>query len=693
MKLDLVRIMLTVALCLTASSVRAENPGHSAHALLIAVSDYRGTAGLESLNGPTNDIELMRKLLIYRFHVSKANVKLLINGNAKHTSIETAFADLAKAVKPGDFVYIHYSGHGSTAADPQEQSGEDQTWVSYGARSSKTMGKDNMDVLDKEIALWLKPLYEKTDEVVFVSDSCHSATVAKGDRRGVRSAPGSLKPHPLLATLPRLPPPTNGLRVGAARDWESAVELDPKTGASCDSAKNCYGVFTWYWADALNNSRPDASWTEIFNRARALVATRITVSQRPQMEGAGDRRVFGGIPTERAPVVGVIRVNADGSFALDSGMLSGVTVGSIYERVDDDVQRNPGKASLKITDVRPLDSDASTVEGKFHAGDIVRESAHATSVPPIRLNVASDFASTVVRQIRESVQAAQSNKLAAFVLETDPAKADWWIRVVRSKVAPAGSPLTSTQLRLPESDACAALPCTPPSIWVVSRPGNLLHQTLRIEVDEPSKAIDTLIERLRKFARSQEIKRLAAVGSTVPARLRLSVIRRSGADPKEGCKTAAKDPTAQGWSTFGPYLLQQMTTTPVLDDCISFSLENTDHQKSWYAYVIVIGPDLAVQMIFPAPGADEDDARIVPDARIPVPAAYRLNAPGIETIMLIASARPVVSIRNLEQVGVKGETSYIGRLLAGAIRRKGDPERFDVQAWGAESVDFVIAKP
>lgn len=89
-------------------------------------------------------------------------------------------------MQPGDFVYIHYSGHGSQTADLNfdEYSGNDQTWVSYGARQDeneqKDKQKDNYDVLDDEIDNWLSDLYAKTDQIVFVSDSCHSATVFRG---------------------------------------------------------------------------------------------------------------------------------------------------------------------------------------------------------------------------------------------------------------------------------------------------------------------------------------------------------------------------------------------------------------------------------------------------------------------------------------------------------------------------------
>jgi len=69
----------------------------------------------------------------------------IIIKDATHTGIEKAFNALTERVKSDDFVYIYYSGHGSQTDDlnGDEPSGLDQTWVSYGARTSDEAHKDN----------------------------------------------------------------------------------------------------------------------------------------------------------------------------------------------------------------------------------------------------------------------------------------------------------------------------------------------------------------------------------------------------------------------------------------------------------------------------------------------------------------------------------------------------------------------
>jgi len=149
------------------------------HALLIGIQDYSNTP-FNSLKGPVNDIKLTEDVLRKRFGFSNDNFITLLDDKATHTGIENAFEALIKRVNPDDFVYIHYSGHGSQTADLNGDEKQDQTWVSYGARTSDEAHKDNYDVLDDEINAWMAQLYDKTDQVVFVSDSCHSATVSRG---------------------------------------------------------------------------------------------------------------------------------------------------------------------------------------------------------------------------------------------------------------------------------------------------------------------------------------------------------------------------------------------------------------------------------------------------------------------------------------------------------------------------------
>ncbi len=215
------------------------------HALLIGIQDY-GSSQVPSLNGPHQDIDLVEATLKDAFGVSK--IDKLVDAEATHTGVRKAFEKLTKDVKPGDFVYIHFSGHGSHTPDlngDEERGDQDQTWVTYGARSGAQSGIDDFGILDDEINAWLKPILAKTGNLVFVSDSCHSASVTRGKVTGVRSVDGDNREHPLgRQTFDRADPTSDeklagladsaskkrGVRIGAARDHETAIEIEAEDG-------------------------------------------------------------------------------------------------------------------------------------------------------------------------------------------------------------------------------------------------------------------------------------------------------------------------------------------------------------------------------------------------------------------------------------------------------------------------------
>lgn len=650
------------------------------HALLIGIGDYPSDSGVLRLDGPANDVRLISTVLRERFQVPSSNVTVLTDKAATHTAIEAAFRALASRMKRDDIVYIHYSGHGATWPDPGEsRSRQDQSWVSYGARSTKHAGKDHLDVLDKEIALWMQPLYALSDDVVFVSDSCHSASVSRGRLPLARFAPpaSSVAPHPLLAELPRIPAPVNGLRIGAARDHESARELNPKTNYACDDKKQCYGVFTWYWAKALRETQPGDAWADVFQRASALVSAVDTVSQLPQIDGSGDREVFGGAFAPVSKALAITQVGADGkTVELRGGLLSGVSIGSTFE----------GRgALLKVTSVQPLTSEALVQKGSLSVGDLVTEVSHSFSSRPIRLYVTGDAAKSgdedLIRSLSSGLKAATSSSLSAFEIVRQEADADWIVYVVRR----ASTATEASLFSQPMPNPC--LEC-PARIEVVAKDGTLLHESLRTPVVSVNDSVAWLVTRLRKLSWSREVRKLAAEGNRLPVSLAVTIYRPA-ASTTEKCP-ASNNPDPASWTRIGPYPLQRVGTPPVLNDCLSFTLENRDPDRSFYGYVVAIGPDLAVNRVFPARNQVEDDARLRPKEAPVGTAFYRLNSPGRETIMLLTSEGPVPTV-TLEQSGVKGAlaSSQLGRLLASKSTR-GEVVAGPVTAWGAEATELSV---
>jgi hypothetical protein len=253
------------------------NFAHSSHALLIGIQDY--STGLHPLKGSRNDVELMSETLQEILLIPKDNITRLMDGGdrekgikpATHTEIRQAFYALSQKIQENDFIYIHYSGHGSLIPDldGNEESGYDQTWVPYDARTGKLNGIDDFDIVDDEINAWLQPIFDKTENVVFVSDSCHSGTITRSDQT-VRTLFPDDRPHPALKQDAL---PVQGIRIGAAKDDKKAYE------GTFEGKKQ--GVFTWYWAQALKTVFRDSNWEVVFQKAAALTTAYKDNRQQP----------------------------------------------------------------------------------------------------------------------------------------------------------------------------------------------------------------------------------------------------------------------------------------------------------------------------------------------------------------------------------------------------------------------------
>ena len=110
--------LFTIALCLTALPALAREN----YALLIGANQYPALEERWWLKGPANDVQLVATYLTTEAPVPFAadHVTVLSDGVAGAKAptlgaIRGAFATLTAEVQPGDFVYLHFSGHGTQA--------------------------------------------------------------------------------------------------------------------------------------------------------------------------------------------------------------------------------------------------------------------------------------------------------------------------------------------------------------------------------------------------------------------------------------------------------------------------------------------------------------------------------------------------------------------------------------------------
>ena len=130
------------------------------------------------------------------------------------------------------------------------------------------------------------PIYAKTDNIAFVSDSCHSANMTRGEAPKVRGTIEDKREHP-LARKKFQHAEMKGVIIGAAREDQLAGEYDAPDGKS-------YGLFTWNWVQALSRTAPGDTWEDAFKRTIGLIGSEREGLQYPQIEGKGKRAAFGG---------------------------------------------------------------------------------------------------------------------------------------------------------------------------------------------------------------------------------------------------------------------------------------------------------------------------------------------------------------------------------------------------------------
>jgi hypothetical protein len=94
--------------CHLPASSHAEN-----HALLIGIGTYQQ----RTLEGPAFDVKALTSRLIRHYGFKRKNVRILVNQEADKSRILSEMQRLVKISRPGDRVFVYFSGHGTSRRD------------------------------------------------------------------------------------------------------------------------------------------------------------------------------------------------------------------------------------------------------------------------------------------------------------------------------------------------------------------------------------------------------------------------------------------------------------------------------------------------------------------------------------------------------------------------------------------------
>lgn len=141
-------------------------PKASRHALIIGIGEY-SSQGITSLKGVKNDMQ-SAQLIAQTMSIPDENIRYLRDEQATAAQIRQAVEELNARVRPGDRVFVYYSGHGTRWVDPKEPD----------HCTEGLLTTDGKVISNVEVSELLSPIAGKTDKLLVFYDACHSGGIA-----------------------------------------------------------------------------------------------------------------------------------------------------------------------------------------------------------------------------------------------------------------------------------------------------------------------------------------------------------------------------------------------------------------------------------------------------------------------------------------------------------------------------------
>lgn len=301
-------------------------------ALLIGVKNYY-LGGAFNLDGPEKDVANVKRLLIDYFNFRPQQIMTLTNEAATADNIRQAVKQwLIAQSRPGDNVWLYFSGHGAYLPDVSGDEKEidaqigvpaDETILPYDVdilTSQKVAGGfapytvTTNHLLDDEIHTWTQQLNDRQLTVVF--DSCHSGTATRAltskTKSGVRAMRHWLADNVegVAATRTADYRLAKGTTVAKRKNRQNQQKnmVFWSAASSSEQALDAYdgGMFTAAFVQGIKgkadaNQDGDISYTELLSYVRKQIK-----AHTPQLEIDGSRlgeSLFSGKPIEQPAAI------------------------------------------------------------------------------------------------------------------------------------------------------------------------------------------------------------------------------------------------------------------------------------------------------------------------------------------------------------------------------------------------------
>ena len=295
-------------------------------ALLIGCTKYDHLADSLHLQGPGNDVLLMRDLLCDRFGFATDRIVILAESIGRPESrptranIEREFHRLGREAVAGEQVLIFLAGHGSQqpdlnpSADDPEPDGLDEIFLPADVKAwDGGVGQVPNAIVDDEFRAWLLEIQQRRAVVTVIMDACHSGTMTRGvDERARELPPGVLVPTDVLQKAQTQATQGKGtagektrggrtpdvgldapsvVAIYAAQSSEVTVEkLLPMEGQD----RKPYGLLTYTMNQILTRSTRPLTYRELVRQIQTQYVGSGRTFPTPMIEGQDrDREVFG----------------------------------------------------------------------------------------------------------------------------------------------------------------------------------------------------------------------------------------------------------------------------------------------------------------------------------------------------------------------------------------------------------------
>ncbi|MDE0465265.1 MAG: caspase family protein [Caldilineaceae bacterium] len=355
-------------------------------AVVVGINHYRSSV-ISDLGGCANDARAIYGFLTQRLGVPTENIRLLTSTGAEpdeklpsRQNIIDGWRWLIEQARTGDQLFFHYSGHGSQAisSDPNEPDGYDETLVPSDSRTTDDRGRPVYDILDKELAALIAAAEERGAKVTVVLDCCHAGS---GTRAlvPVRRTVADRRARPADTVLPE----ASRARTVASRHWSGKLGSEHVLLAGCRDEEMSheyrsptngawYGAMTHFLLQKLQELHPQMTWREVHDSVQTQVHS-VYARQLPQLEGPGNRAVFGELTPHAGSYLNVISAREAGDTGNDviirigGGAAVGLTPGSHVELfpAGSEALEGRGLGRGEVIDTR-VDSSYALIKGVRH---------------------------------------------------------------------------------------------------------------------------------------------------------------------------------------------------------------------------------------------------------------------------------------------------------------------------------------